>query len=1152
MILHNIYKTLITCLIAIGCISSSYAFTSSYYTSNSKLSTGNWVKIKVSNIGMHEISFDQLKAWGFSDPSKVCVYGYGGTALTKNTFSSSFPDDLPAQPVYYCDNKIIFYGEPDLRINLGNSESKIEVLRNMYSTSGYYFLSDVAPNASAMPSSANYNLSNILSREYHNNIIYIENELDNPGLAGTFFFDRSLLNGAQQFSFSLPKPYICSEPAIFKYSYAAKVPSYTALNVEFDHPDSLIYKENHRQVIPSSLSSQYYYTSDGDIQFYINDSTKKDYTFNVSFPTGNNASYAAIDYTYLTYRRQNNLEGEAQMRMLFLNGNQNTNFIISNSNKNIQVWNVTNPLKILPHATKYNETSNKTIGTFDKSYSYSTTGNPCLIAFDPTKTMHQVEYIGAIENQNLHGAKTPDMLIITNNLCQPYAEQVAQAHRDYQGLDVLVVNQSQIFNEYSSGTPSAMAYRRFIKMFYDRNKSKFKYLLLFGEGSWDNRGIILPKEDRLLTYQTEIVEDARSAAKAYCSDSYFGMLNDDYDPENIHNNEVHIGIGRIPAQTTLKAQAAANKIVKYLQFPPTSATFNRAIFLADEGDSYGHILQQEENIDSTLAISPSTTCTRAFSTIYFSNGKDAAEARDKITQALHKGQGFFSYAGHGGETSFTGKKLWSVNAINETKYSHAPIAMFATCDAFSFDRKDGGMAEASLYNEDGGFIAIVAACRTVYMQFNQYINRAFTCELFNANEKDLIGDVFRRARNRAATEIVDRTLGVNTLCYNLAGDPAIPLYKPNLNVTTTSINNIEVKDSSTYQISPLSKNLFVGQITDKNGNVQESFNGAITLSLYDGPNLYSSYTKDKTTYVVPYDSIITVPSDKFNPYHSNDSIEILLDENLLAEITVPVTNGKFEATLVAPVPQKSNSVNRLSYFAISDDKKNRAIGHFNLISISEYNAETAISDNSAPVIEQCYINEPSFNNGDIVGNDFMFYANIASDESGINTSDGTIGLTSTLSLDGKKSYPFVSSAITNNPDGSATIAFPVSNIEDGQHTLTLSVADNAGNRANYTISFVVINRSAQVSLNVAETPARTEATFSIKHNFLEEPFGRIVIEDNNGSTIFSKANCSFPFTWDLKDSNGILVEDGNYKAYVILNGGNQFSSSEKTQVIVVK
>ena len=1152
MILRHINKTIISCIFAICCISSSYAFTSSYYTSNSKLSTGKWVKIKVSQIGMHEISFEQLKAWGFSDPTKVCVYGYGGASLTKNTFESSFPDDIPAQPVYYGDNKIIFYGEPDLKVNLGGSESKIDVLRNMYSTSGYYFLSDVAPNASAIPSSSTYNLSNILSREYHNNIVYIENEIENPGMASTFFFDRSLLEGPKSYTFNAPKPYICDVASTFKYSYAAKVPTYASLNVEFDYPDSLITKENHRTVTPGSLGSQYYYTSDGDIQFKINDTTKTSYTFNISFPSSANASYAAIDNAYMIYRRQNNFEGESQMRMNFYQVNQNTNFIISNSNQNLQVWNVTNPLKIFPHATKYNETSKNSIGTFDKSYTYSTTGNPCLIAFDPTKTMYQVEYVGNISNQNLHGERTPNMLIITNNLCQPYAEQVAQAHRDYQGLEVLVVNQSQIFNEYSSGTPSAMAYRRFIKMFYDRNKSKFKYLLLFGEGSWDNRGIVLPKEDRLLTYQTEIIEDARSAAKAFCSDSYFGMLNDNYDPEYIYNNEVHIGIGRIPAQTALKAQAAANKIVKYLQTPPTCAAFNRAVFLADEGDSYGHILQQEENIDSVLAISPSTTCTRAFSTIYFSEEKNAPEARDRITQALYQGQGFFSYAGHGGETSFSAKKIWSVNAINETKYSHAPIAMFATCDAFAFDRRDGGLAEASLYNENGGFIAVVAACRTVYMQFNQYINRAFTCELFKANENELVGDVFRRARNRAATEIIDRTLGVNTLCYNLAGDPAIPLYKPNLNVTTTSINNVEVKDSSTYQISPLSKNLFVGQITDKNGNIQESFNGSITLSLYDGPNLYSSYTKDKTTYVVPYDSIISVPSDKLNPYHSNDSIEILLDENLLTEITVPVTNGKFEANLIAQVPQKSNSINRLSYFAISNDKKDRAIGSFNLLSIDKYNEETAIKDNIAPIIEQCYINDPSFQNGDILNSDFTFYALIAADESGLNNSNSTIGLTTTLSLDGKKSFPFASASMTSYADGSTSITFPISNVEDGQHTLTLSVADNAGNRTNHTISFVVINRAAQVVLSVAEIPARTEATFSISHNFLEEPSGRLVIEDHNGNTIFSKNNCSFPYTWNLKDSNGNTIADGNYKAYVILNGGNQFGSSEKTQVIVVK
>ena len=281
-------------------------------------------------------------------------------------------------------------------------------------------------------------------------------------------------------------------------------------------------------------------------------------------------------------------------------------------------------------------------------------------------------------------------------------------------------------------------------------------------------------------------------------------------------------------------------------------------------------------------------------------------------------------------------------------------------------------------------------------------------------------------------------------------------------------------------------------------------------------------------------------------------MDIILDENLLTEVTVPVTNGKFSATLVTPIPQKVNSVNRISYYAISDDKKMRANGDFNLISLSSYDATLAITDETAPIIEQCYINEPSFNNGDIVDSDFILHATIAPDESGINTSIGTVGLTTTLTLDGHKTFPGISSALIPNADGSSSLSFFINDIEDGHHSLTLSVNDNAGNRTNHTLSFVVINRSANVILNIAESPARNEATFSINHNFLEEPMGRIVIEDTNGNTIFTKNNVSFPYTWDLKDSENNLVYDGNYKAYVILNGGKQYGSSDKIDVIVVK
>lgn len=1147
----NIFKTILIFIASIFCANSSYALPTSYYTSNSKLNSGHWVKIKVSQIGMQEISHDQLREMGFSDPSKVCVYGYGGTLLTKNTFDKSFPDDLPAQPVYYADDKIIFYGEPDLRINFGKDASKIEILRNVYSSAGYYFLSDCNPSASQIPTASKYNLSNIISREYHNDIVYIENEADNPGQAGAIFFDKSLINSPTNYSFKISKPYKPNdEAAYFYYSYAAKVSNYTSLTVAFDHPDSLITKTKHNQVIPSSLEMQYYYTSNGEMNFKLIDTPDTTYSFSFSIPTSSSPTYAAIDYAYLSYRRQNNFENESQMRMSFLASvNQNTNFVISNANENIQVWNVTNPLNVYPHATKFTETTKRHIGSFDKTYSYSSTGNACLIAFDPTKTMHQVEIVGSIDNQNLHNIEVPEMVIITNKLCKPYAEQLAQLHRDYQKMNVAVIDQQKIFNEYSSGTPSAMAYRRFLKMLHDRNSSKFKYLLLFGEGSWDNRGVMFPKEDRLLTYQAEDVQDTRSAAKAFCGDSYFGMLNDNYISDDFYKTDVQLGIGRIPANSPINAQAAVNKIIKYFQNPPTSTISNQALILADEGDGNGHIIQQEENLDSILLISPATTCTRAYCSLYPTTDLDATEARNLIIQSLKKGQWFFSFAGHGGATSFTKKNLWNIASIKEANYSHSPIAMFATCDAFAFDRKDGGMAESSLYKENGGCIAIVGASRTVYMQFNQYINRAFTCELYKANNKDLIGDVFRKARNRAAIEIADRTLGVNTMCYNLAGDPALPLYKPSLNVITNTINDIAVDNSTYHDILPLTKNTITGQINNSNGTLQESFNGTITLSLFDGPILYSSYTKNKNQVVEYNKTTLTTPTKS---YYSSDSLSLVLDECLLTEITVPVTNGKFEATLVSPAPQKPNSYNRISYFAYDKNKATSASGTFNLLRVPTVDEEKAINDTSAPIIEECYINDPSFSNGDIVESQFTLYAKIAADETGINNSAKAIGTNTTLTLDGRKSFPDINTALVSNADGTYSLSFDISQIEDGRHTLTLSVADNAGNRTNASINFVVIDKSATAELTIDETPARTEATFNLTHNFIDEPSGRLIIEDNSGKTIYTKQNCKFPYTWDLKDTNGNAVSDGNYKAYVILNGGKQYGSSPKIPVIVIK
>ena len=102
------------------------------------------------------------------------------------------------------------------------------------------------------------------------------------------------------------------------------------------------------------------------------------------------------------------------------------------------------------------------------------------------------EYVYGITNQNHHADPIADMVIIipTTQKQRQHAERLAEYHRTHDGMTVNIVPADELFNEFSSGTPDATAYRRYMKMLYDRASTPDeapKYLLLFGDGAWDNR-----------------------------------------------------------------------------------------------------------------------------------------------------------------------------------------------------------------------------------------------------------------------------------------------------------------------------------------------------------------------------------------------------------------------------------------------------------------------------------------------------------------------------------------------------------------------------------------------------------------------------------------------------------------------------------------
>ena len=116
------------------------AFSLTTYSENSALSEGNWAKISVPKSGVYLISNSDLQKWGFSDPSKVNVYGYGGKRLPDALSSSSFIDDLPIVRAQHTDKGIVFYAQGPETWTTSNGKYVQSI--NPFSTEGYYFISD--------------------------------------------------------------------------------------------------------------------------------------------------------------------------------------------------------------------------------------------------------------------------------------------------------------------------------------------------------------------------------------------------------------------------------------------------------------------------------------------------------------------------------------------------------------------------------------------------------------------------------------------------------------------------------------------------------------------------------------------------------------------------------------------------------------------------------------------------------------------------------------------------------------------------------------------------------------------------------------------------------------------------------------------------
>ena len=111
------------------------------YANHSVLSSGKWAKIRVPANGIYNLTTDVIRRAGFSDLSKVRIYGYGGN-LQDERISSAYLkefDDLKEVPSCFVGGKRLFYGRGP--VSWDSNTATIRT-RNHYSNYGYYFITE--------------------------------------------------------------------------------------------------------------------------------------------------------------------------------------------------------------------------------------------------------------------------------------------------------------------------------------------------------------------------------------------------------------------------------------------------------------------------------------------------------------------------------------------------------------------------------------------------------------------------------------------------------------------------------------------------------------------------------------------------------------------------------------------------------------------------------------------------------------------------------------------------------------------------------------------------------------------------------------------------------------------------------------------------
>ena len=831
--------------------------------------------------------------------------------------------------------------------------------------------------------------------------------------------------------------------------------------------------------------------------------TSGNVNLNINYSKPAPSSQGWLDYLVLNARRNLIMTGsQMHFRDIQTVGTGNiTEFKISGVQQGLSVWDITD--------TKNAKSISGEITGNLLSFNYATDNLVNFIAFNGNSYL-KPHVVGNVPNQNLHGLPQTDFIIVSYPLFVSQAQQLATHRSNHDELRSIVVTPEQIYNEFSAGKPDIAAIRNFVKMFYDRAVSETdlpKYLLLFGDGSYNNIDDDASNTNLILTYQSE---NSLRPTQSFVTDDFFGLLDDD---EGEYSGMLDIGIGRFPVNTVSQAQTVIDKILRYENQENKGDWQNYIAFIGDDGDNNIHMQQADFLAEYVNGNYPYFNIDKiyldAYPRVSGSGGQRYPDANRAIQNRINKGTLLVNYTGHGNELRLAHENIMDISDILsfQNKYT-LPVFMTATCEFSRFDnpqRTSGG--ETLLLYPNGGAVALYSTTRLVYATPNFFLNQRFYQYIFHENEGTYyrLGDVMRLTKNSSGT-------GINKLNFTLLGDPSMQLAIPRHEIKITEINGIPVS-ATPDTLKAMGKYTVKGEI-EWNGTKAGNYNGHVFPTVYDKIQTVTSLSNDGN------------PPFVFDTRNS-----------IIYKGKSTVQNGAFSFTFYVPKDIRYHlDTGKISLF--SKGNEGEAKGAFFDFLVGG-TADDIPDDKQGPAIE-LYMNDKNFVFGGTTNENPVLLA-FLSDSTGINTVGSGIGHDIVAILNENTNDPIVlNDFYVGEVDDfqAGSIEYPFVNLEEGNYSLRLKAWDVLNNSSEEYMEFVVAESAKLALRNVLNypNPFTNYTFFHFEHNqpgtsmdIIIQIFtisGRLVktIEISSFSAGFKPD----PVPWDGLDDFGDKIGRGVY------------------------